>query len=468
MAHIGRQVAGRPQKSPSTLWSPENDELADGIRYINSFAPECDALNEQTFWILTNIKPDSGTPVAGWPEVKVRTMCQNKSRGVSGAVPNNEFPLNTFSLHAVAAEHILPLVYPILLSSAILMLGNPGVGKTPAIITIAMAIGRYHIRRLGLQGVMPGWRRGKSLDNFRQRAPQIQEALFLDDPSSRRLDIADLKSFVTTDEDGTVSGRYNDAKLSRNQLRALASNDIGEEPERVLPSDATLDSEAFFKLVSPLFGDSHKKDILAVMKRSTTLVFTESALYVRLPSECPNAIVHRITKGNVHRDLLADRDKHLYGTYKQRVTVYGISHPAEVEREQAMIDERVEYLAQFPHVKNYVDDCNNKLQKWLCPVRVLPSSPESPEQTEVPGDLRLSRYIGTGPKANRVNRASFVIPGSSENKFRRIRGKSPAPDNSPLRVTTSVESAPLNPDEQDTLVPEVDPDEEAARDMHEA
>ena len=387
-------------------------------------------------------------------------MCQNKSRGVSGAVPKNEFPFNTYSLHAVFAERILPLVYPLLLSNAVLMLGNPGVGKTPAIV-MAMAMGRHQVRRLGLQGVKPAWRRGKSFDNFRQRSPQIQEALFLDDPSSWRLDIADLKAFVTTDEDGAVSGRYNDARLTRNQLRALASNDTGEEPRGLLPSETTLASDAFFKLVHPLFGDAHKKDILAVMKRSTAFVFTDSALYVRLPSECPDAIVHRVADGNVHLDLLMDRDKHLYGQYKQGLTVYGASYAAEVEQEQAMIDERVEYMAQFPNTKNYVSDCTQKLQKWLRPVRVLPSSPDSPEQVEQAGDLRLSRCISAGPKPNRVDRASFNIP---DGKFRRIRGKSPVPAQARIAFAASTSS---NPDEQDTLVPQDDPEEEAARAMRE-
>ena len=57
-----------------------------------------------------------------------------------------EFPLTTSSLNVAFAEYILPLVYPLLLSAAIIMVGNPGVGKTPAIITMAMAIGRYHVR----------------------------------------------------------------------------------------------------------------------------------------------------------------------------------------------------------------------------------------------------------------------------------------------------------------------------------
>ena len=286
---------------------PENDELAEGIRYINAHAPECDGLNEQTYWILTNIKADSGSPVTGWPEIKVRAMCQNKSRGLSGAIPKSEFPLTTCSLRPSFVDHVLTLIYPLLMSTAIVMLGCPGVGKTPTIIAMCIAIGRHHVRRLHLQGVKPGWRRAKSFDNFRQRAPQVQEALFFDDPSGRWTDIADLKACVTSGEDGTVSGRNNDARLARNQMRAFASNDTGKEPKDLEPSDTSLSSKSFFKLIHPLFPDAHDKDILAVMKRVTTLVFAETALYVRFPSEHPEAIVHRIVKDSLHVDLLTEK-----------------------------------------------------------------------------------------------------------------------------------------------------------------
>ena len=412
---LDNKSQGALQKSTSTTWSVENDDLAAGIRFINSFAPECDAVNEQTFCILTNIKPDSGTPVAGWPKVKVRAMCQNKSRRVSGAASHNEFPLNTSSLNSVLVEIILPLVYPLLLSTAILMLGNPGVGKTPAIITMAMAIGRYHIRRLDLQGVKPGWRRAKSLDNFRQRSPQIQEGLFLDDPAARRLDIAELKAFVTADEDGTVSGRCNDARLTRNQFRALASNDTGEEPVGVRAQDTTLDPELFFKLITPLFDGAHKKDILAVTKRCTIFVFTSSAFYLRLPSECPTATVHRIDRNDLRLDLLAQKDKELYGNYKRGVTMYSFNHASEVEREQAMIDARVEYMGHFASVKNYVDHSNDALQSWLRPVRVLPPSPDSPEQPQQPNDLHFVK----------AHRRRTQSKSSRSRLLRHARGKVP-------------------------------------------
>ena len=64
--------SGNLTRSTSTTWSPESDDLSEGIKFINLHAPECDARNEQTFRILTRIRPESGSPIAGWPEVKSR------------------------------------------------------------------------------------------------------------------------------------------------------------------------------------------------------------------------------------------------------------------------------------------------------------------------------------------------------------------------------------------------------------
>ena len=87
-------------------------------------------------------------------------------------------------------------------------------------ITLAMALGRYHVRRFGCEGLKGGWRRAKPLDNFRHKAPQVQEALFLDDPDRSKVCMADLKSFLTCDEDGTIESRYSGTKMLRNQMSA--------------------------------------------------------------------------------------------------------------------------------------------------------------------------------------------------------------------------------------------------------
>ncbi|OLP93797.1 hypothetical protein AK812_SmicGene24268 [Symbiodinium microadriaticum] len=227
-----------------------------------------------------------------------------------------EFPLNTYNLNEDLVKHILHVLYPLLLTTAVVIADNPGVGKTPTVIAMAMAIGRFHIDRLGLQGCLPGWRRAKSLDNFRQRAPQIQEAICLDDPSKRKVDVADLKAFVTVDEDGTAEGRYCHARLLRNQMRAYASNDTGEDPKDTKPGDTTLSTNSFMKLAHPLFGDAHLKDKFAVLKRSTVLVFTE------------------------------------------------------------MIKASVETMSSFSSRDAYVSHCNTQVQTWLRPTRHFAASPE--------------------------------------------------------------------------------------------
>ena len=310
-------------KGPKS-WAPSNSDLEEGVLYINSHAPDCDAQNEQTLWILINIKVDSGTPIAGWPEHKVRQMCQNKSKGMGGAMSMTEFPLNTYSLKPFLHTLLLPLIYPLMLQYGILLLGCPGVGKTPFVIIFAMALGRYHVRQSGDDALKPGWRRAKSLDNFRHRAPHVQEALFLDDPSRNKVSIADLKSFLTADEDGTVESRYNDTRLIKNQLRAFASNDLKEvEQATDQKIGSTIPASRFLFFLDELFAGEKEKDVLAVLKRAMIFLFTDSAMYFRLPSENKEAMVHRICLEDLHKDLLAEKDKPLYGKYKAGVLETG-------------------------------------------------------------------------------------------------------------------------------------------------
>ena len=76
-----KTAAEAQSQSDTPKWNPATHELEEGVALINEHAPDCDGRNEQALWILISIKADSGTPIAGWPEHKVRMMAQNKSRG---------------------------------------------------------------------------------------------------------------------------------------------------------------------------------------------------------------------------------------------------------------------------------------------------------------------------------------------------------------------------------------------------
>lgn len=88
-----------------------------------------------------------------------------------------------------------------------------------------------HVRDSGLEGLKPVRRRAKSLDNVRQRAPQL--------------------SFLTCDEDGTAESR-----TVSNRLRAFASNDLLDDMFGCGPRDTITPKENFFSLLA-FFSDGH-------------------------------------------------------------------------------------------------------------------------------------------------------------------------------------------------------------------
>ena len=68
------------KRSQSTAWTAPDDELVKGVDFVNKNAPDDDSENQQYLWILTNIKPDSGSPIgrraesSGWLRTKVVRM----------------------------------------------------------------------------------------------------------------------------------------------------------------------------------------------------------------------------------------------------------------------------------------------------------------------------------------------------------------------------------------------------------
>ena len=406
--------------SSASTWAPDTESLLQGVSFINDNAPETDANNEQYTWILMNIKEDSDSPIAGWPETKVRIMAQNKSRASNGASLQRGFPLTTCSLKPFLTDKLLPLLYPLFVCYGVIALGWPGVGKTPALITVILAMGRYHIHRLQ-EDAVPGWRRAKSLDNFRHQVANVYEGIFLDDPNRENVSMADLKSFLTVEEEQTTLGRYNDAKLTRNCMRAYASNDLDQDDEPADDSRTSITSEEFFKMTKRLFAGDKMADVLACLKRSVVLLIGQHALYLRLPDQDPAAKVHRIKVDDLHKDLLAEKDKPLYSKYKLGIVEYGPRWEEETQREVRVISRGMEkFAAGRPevYIKYANDEIESKLYAALPPVR-LPDRERASSSDEEPVVLPPPPIIVPNP-ALRCNRlGTFRYPPS-----KRLRTKS--------------------------------------------
>ncbi|CAE7517856.1 atnA [Symbiodinium sp. CCMP2456] len=212
------------------------------------------------------------------------------------------------SMKPFLGECLFPLIAPLLTSFGFVIIGWPGVGKSPLLIILALAIGRYHINGLELEGVFAGWRRAKAMDNFRRRNAQIHEAL--DDPTMDKMQPADIKSWLTSEEDQNCSGRYTDLKLVANGLRALAADDFVPEDEPAPDKHSvSIDPEEFFKLVGRFF----------------------------LGYKDRNALIRCIRIDDLHEDLFTPRDKDFYAKYKNGIHELPPTFEADVAEELELL-----------------------------------------------------------------------------------------------------------------------------------
>ena len=267
------------------------------------------------------------------------------------------------------SDTILPALYPLFVCYGVLCLGWPGVGEIPALIAMLLVMGRFHIHRLQEEGV-PGRRRAKSLDSFRQYIGYIYEGIFLDDPNRERIFMADLKSFFPMEEEQTTSGRYNDSKLPRNCVRTYASNNLHQKDEPADDNRTSITGKEFLKLARRIFAGDRLADVLACLKRAVVIVLGQHAMYLRLPSQDSRATVHRIKVDDLYKDLLSEKDKPLYSKYTLGIMEHGPEWQDETAREVRVISAGMEKFAAG-RPETYIAAVNGEIEEQLI-ARLLP------------------------------------------------------------------------------------------------
>ena len=153
------------------------------------------------------------------------------------------------------------------------------------------------------------------------------------------------------------------------------------------------------------------------------MVFGQNGLYLRFPSPNYGALVHRIVADDVHKDLLATKDKPVYAAYKLGDMVKGSYYESEVEKEQKIIDEGMMKLQQAGRAQDYVERCNKDLKEALKQVARIPDSsfvPTSQSSEDPPLLPPVPLNIGcNAPK--RLREGDFIYPDSKPDK--RLRHK---------------------------------------------
>ena len=245
----------RMDRAPRPLGPPDNN-LLQGHQWLRTRNGRKQWANTHGFcWTSRRF----WQPHCRMAEGKVRIMAQDKSKASSGATLQRGFPSTTSSLKPFLADKLLPLLYPLFVCYCVIALGWSGVGKTPALITVILAypchgkISHPEAPRRFPKDAVPGWRRAKSLDNFRHQVANVYDKVSFSM-------IPTVRTFPWRTSNPSWLSRknkphpVNDAKLTRNCMRAYASNDLDHEDEPADDSRTSISSEEFMKMTRRLFA----------------------------------------------------------------------------------------------------------------------------------------------------------------------------------------------------------------------
>ena len=130
----------------------------------------------------------------------------------------------------------------------------------------------------------------------------VYEVLMLDDPLVQLMTIEDIIGWFELVEAESGSGRYNDAKYAKNAFRAFLTNRVNLKDEPAFAAEFT--PHDFKKMVEGTFGHIPDELLFAVFKRCIVLIAGKHGLYLRLPSEDPDAAVEKITTFNVTKNWI--------------------------------------------------------------------------------------------------------------------------------------------------------------------
>ena len=130
-----------------------------------------------------------------------------------------------------------------------------------------------------------------------------------------------LKALLDIGEAVLRNARYSPAKFVRNQFRAIFTNTWGPETEEkagFVAQHMPCTHEQFMKIIQPVFAHSPEPHVMAVMKRTVTIIAGKHAVYVRLPSEKADQTIHVFGQDPIDEDWLSPYKQAISQSIPQR------------------------------------------------------------------------------------------------------------------------------------------------------
>ncbi len=196
-------------------WQPTEADIRSGFAYLREHFHEIEGASaiEAQEWVLLKTKTP-GLPTSGWPMAQIEKALANMDRAQVSADVDVFSPTTSFDMKGVIRDVIMWLIWAFAPLSGPMVLGVPGVGKTPLCEVGALGWGRYLVDQK-FPGKVAAFRRGKQIDVFRDKSTPAYEGILLDDAALSKIDVEDTKSFGTSHKAGHSDCRYTPSKWAK-------------------------------------------------------------------------------------------------------------------------------------------------------------------------------------------------------------------------------------------------------------
>ena len=174
-----------------------------------------------------------------------------------------------------------------------------------------------------------------------------------------KIDAADLKPWLTAEEDKNCSSRCTDVKLVRNGMRCPRTSLRMKPP--LDRRQTSITSDEFVKLTKKFFDSYKRADAMAILKRCVVMIFGKRAMYLRLPSQDETSLIHCIHEGDLHVGLCTDRDKAYCAKYKQGIHEHPPTFEEDIEWEQNPFQQGMEQLQLAGRPETYLGEVNTAM-----------------------------------------------------------------------------------------------------------
>ena len=312
----------------------EDAEIDAGFDYIMQHGPRSASENQQLRW-QTKALRNTESPIYGWPIGLVDKALRNLSSDGALARKETQWPI------PLTHRFYHPWVLEILESiwdfdqSALIMLGEAGVGKSPLGRSVLMAQARWNKSHFQIEAE-PCIRCTPEIDFLRGEQGSKVMGDFLDDTSLNNLTMKMVKAFLDVGlYESMCWARWGATKWVQNEPRAVADNAYDaavDMPEDFLPH---IPFKAFFETCRPAFIENATPAHMdAVFKRACFLVNTKTHIFYR-KAGINNDPVPRvpIQQG----EYLTRAGKVVYGLFKEDGNAFPDNFLDEVRREQEWV-----------------------------------------------------------------------------------------------------------------------------------